>query len=66
MSMEAKASAGIIGSLPPIVMLLVYLSTPSYIELLWINSTGQLMLVGCAIWMTIGVLVMKRMINFDF
>ena len=31
MSMEAKASAGIIGSLPPIVMLLVYLSTPDYI-----------------------------------
>ena len=29
MSMEAKASAGIIGSLPPIVMLLVYLSTPT-------------------------------------
>ncbi len=66
MSMEAKASAGIIGSLPPIVMLLVYLSTPSYIELLWINSTGQLMLVGCVIWMSIGVFVMKRMINFDF
>ena len=34
MSMEAKASAGIIGSLPPIVMLLVYLSTPDYISLL--------------------------------
>ncbi len=66
MSMEAKASAAIIGSLPPIVMLLVYLSTPSYIELLWINSTGQLMLVGCAIWMSIGVFVMKKMINFDF
>jgi tight adherence protein B len=66
MSMEAKASAGIIGSLPPIVMLLVYLSTPSYIELLWINSTGQLMLVGCALWMTIGIFVMKKMINFDF
>jgi tight adherence protein B len=66
MSMEAKASAAIIGSLPPIVMLLVYLSTPSYIELLWINSTGQLMLVGCVIWMSIGIFVMKRMINFDF
>ena len=66
MSMEAKASAAIIGSLPPIVMLLVYLSTPSYIELLWIHSTGQVMLVGCAIWMSIGVFVMKRMINFDF
>jgi len=66
MSMEAKASAAIIGSLPPIVMLLVYLSTPEYISLLWTHPTGQLMLLGCAIWMSIGILVMKKMINFDF
>jgi tight adherence protein B len=66
MSMEAKASAGIIGSLPPIVMLLVYLSTPAYISLLWTNPTGQLMLVACVVWMSIGIFVMKRMINFDF
>ena len=66
MSMEAKASAGIIGSLPPIVMILVYLSTPGYISLLWTNPTGQLMLVGCVIWMSIGIMVMKKMINFDF
>jgi tight adherence protein B len=66
MSMEAKASASIIGSLPPIVMLLVYLSTPQYISVLWIHPTGQLMLVGCVIWMAIGIFVMKRMINFDF
>lgn len=66
MSMEAKASAGIIGSLPPIVMLLVYLSTPQYISLLWTHPTGQLMLVGCVIWMSLGIFVMKRMINFDF
>ncbi|MDO8396326.1 MAG: type II secretion system F family protein [Bradyrhizobium sp.] len=66
MSMEAKASAGIIGSLPPIVMLLVYLSTPEYISLLWTHPTGQLMLVGCVIWMSMGIFVMKRMINFDF
>jgi tight adherence protein B len=66
MSMEAKASASIIGSLPPIVMLLVYLSTPDYISLLWTHPTGQLMLVGCVIWMSIGIFVMKRMINFDF
>jgi Flp pilus assembly protein TadB len=66
MSMEAKASAGIIGSLPPIVMLLVYLSTPDYISLLWTHPTGQLMLVGCVLWMSLGIFVMKRMINFDF
>ena len=66
MSMEAKASAGIIGSLPPIVMLLVYLTTPQYISLLWTHPTGQLMLVACVVWMSIGIFVMKRMINFDF
>src|SRR6476660_5754748 len=66
MSMEAKASAAIIGSLPPIVMLLVYLTTPDYISLLWTHPTGQLMLVGCVVWMSIGIFVMKKMINFDF
>ena len=66
MSMEAKASAGIIGSLPPVVMALVWLTTPDYIALLWTHQTGQLMLVACLTWMTIGILVMKKMINFDF
>ena len=66
MSMEAKASAAIIGSLPPIVMILVYLSTPGYISLLWTTPTGQVMLVGCVTWMSIGIMVMKKMINFDF
>jgi tight adherence protein B len=66
MSMEAKASAGIIGALPPIVMLLVYLTTPQYISLLWTHPTGQLMLVACVVWMSIGIMVMKKMINFDF
>ena len=66
MSMEAKASAGIIGSLPPIVMLLVYITTPQYMSVLWTHPMGQLMLVGCVIWMSIGIFVMKKMINFDF
>ena len=66
MSMEAKASAGIIGALPPIVMLLVYLTTPDYISLLWTHPTGRLMLAASALWMTCGILVMKKMINFDF
>ena len=66
MSMEAKASAAIIGSLPPAVMALVWITSPTYIELLWTHPTGQLMLLGSAVWMFMGVLVMKKMINFDF
>jgi tight adherence protein B len=66
MSMEAKASAAIIGSLPPIVMLLVYLSTPDYIAMLWTHPTGRLLLAGSVMWMSAGIYVMKKMINFDF
>jgi tight adherence protein B len=66
MSMEAKASATIIGALPLAVMFLVYITSPTYIELLWTTQLGRLMLVSCAVWMSIGVFVMKKMINFDF
>jgi tight adherence protein B len=66
MSMEAKASASIIGSLPVAVGILVYLTSPDYISLLWTNETGRFMMAGCAVWMSIGVFVMKQMINFDF
>ena len=66
MSQEAKASAGIIGALPIAVLTLVYLTSPQYISLLFTNSVGHIMLGGSAIWMILGVLVMKKMINFDF
>jgi tight adherence protein B len=64
MSSEAKASAMIIGSLPPGVMGLVYLTTPAYISLLFTEKMGNLMLAGCVGWMTVGILVMRKMINF--
>lgn len=66
MSMEAKASAAIIGSLPILVMVIVYITSPNYIELLWTTPLGRLMLAGSAVWMLLGILVMKKMINFDF
>jgi len=64
MSSEAKASAMIIGSLPPGVMGLVYMTTPAYISLLFTEKMGNLMLAGCVVWMGIGIFVMRKMINF--
>ena len=64
MSSEAKASAMIIGSLPPGVMGIVYLTAPDYIMKLFTERAGNLMLAGCVIWMGIGILVMSKMINF--
>ena len=66
MSQEAKASAAIIGALPLAVMTLVWLTSPAYINLLFTEPLGHIMLAGSATWMAMGVLVMKKMINFDF
>jgi tight adherence protein B len=66
MSQEAKASASIIGALPLAVMALVWITSPQYINLLFSEPLGNIMLAASAMWMSIGVLVMKKMINFDF
>jgi tight adherence protein B len=66
LSAEAKASAAVLGALPFVVMLLVYITTPAYIALLWTTQVGQLLLVGAGIWMSVGILVMKKMINFKY
>jgi tight adherence protein B len=66
LSAEAKASAAVLGAMPFIVMTMVYLTTPAYIALLWTTKTGQFLLVIAGFWMTCGILVMKKMINFKY
>jgi tight adherence protein B len=65
LSMEAKASAWIIGALPIIVAVMVQLSSPGFIAPLFTTQTGHVMLVVSAFWMMCGIGVMKKMINFD-
>ncbi|MEZ6031390.1 MAG: type II secretion system F family protein [Hyphomonadaceae bacterium] len=66
LSSEAKASAMIIGSLPVIVMILVYMTTPAYIMSLFITDLGHLILLIAAGLMGAGIYIMRSMINFNF
>jgi tight adherence protein B len=63
-SAEAVASAIIIGSLPPGVVILISITTPSYMSVLFNTTAGQLILLGALLWMSIGVFIMKRMVSF--
>ena len=65
LSMEAKASAVIIGALPFIVAFLVYLTSPAYMMILFTDPRGHLIMGISAVWMSIGIFVMRNMINFD-
>ena len=65
MSSEAKTSAGIIASLPFVVSIFVYVTSPEYISLLFTTTLGNWVLLGCGVWMGMGVMVMRKMINFE-
>lgn len=65
-SAEAKTSAMIIAALPIGVMAMLYFAAPDYISLLWAEKIGKILLIGCGTWMLIGVLVMRKMIAFDY
>lgn len=66
MSQEAKSSAAIIGSLPVLVAGALYWINPEYIMLLFTTTLGNIVVGISIFWMLLGVLVMWRMINFDF
>lgn len=64
LSSEAIASASIIAALPPMVATALYFVNYDYISLLFTDSFGNVLLTGAIVWMSLGVFVMKTMINF--
>jgi tight adherence protein B len=65
MSSEATASAMIIGALPFVMMGLLYLVSHDYVITLFTSHTGHMLLAGGATSLTIGSVVMSRMVKFD-
>lgn len=66
LSQEAKASAAIVGSLPFVILGAMTVINPAYLNPLWDTTMGNVMFVGSGVWMTLGILIMRKMINFDF
>lgn len=66
LSAEAKASAMILGALPPGVMMMVNISSPEYLAPLFTTRTGNMLIIIGLVWMSMGILVMRKMINFKF
>ncbi len=64
LSSEARTSAAIIGALPIIVAVLLRIVNPEYMNVLFEDRTGHVLLWGSGIWMSLGVLVMRQMIHF--
>jgi tight adherence protein B len=64
LSSEALASAFIIGSLPPAVILLITITTPAYMAIMWSDPRGHMLLLVAGGLMSFGIWIMRRMMNF--
>ena len=65
MSSEAKASAMIVGALPFIVFTLVYMLNPNYMGGFFTEQRLIVAGLGALVWMSIGVAIMAKMVNFE-
>jgi len=65
MSSEARASAGIIGSMPFIMLGVLSGVNPSYIARLFETPLGNMMLAGGGFGMALGIFIMQKMARFD-
>ncbi len=65
LSSEAKASAYILGCLPFVIFGLIYIVNPDYIGGFFTDPTLIATGIGAMVWMSIGVAIMAKMINFE-
>ncbi len=65
MSSESKASAYIVGSLPFFVFGMVWFVNPEYLAGFFYERRLIIAGIGGAIWMSIGVFVMAKMVSFE-
>jgi len=63
LSAEGRISALLLSGLPFVIAGILYFINPGYISLLWTNEIGKAMAWGAAISMTIGIVIMRRMVD---
>ncbi|QZP08004.1 type II secretion system F family protein [Caenibius sp. WL] len=65
LSSESKASAYIVGALPFVVFALIWWINPTYIGKFFVDQRLIVVGIGGFVWMSIGGLVMAKMVNFE-
>lgn len=65
MSSESKASAYIVGSLPFFVFTMVWWVNPEYLAGFFYERRLMIAGLGGAIWMSLGVFIMAKMVSFE-
>ncbi|SHG50336.1 type II secretion system F family protein [Massilia sp. CF038] len=63
LSAEGKMSAWVLSLLPFAAALMIHISNPAFLEVLYTDPVGRMMIGGALFMMFVGVLVMRNIIN---
>lgn len=62
---EGKISAYVIGGLPPVFLLYLVMVNPDYVNVLFTEPLGWLMLIGAAVMLGVGAFWMSRLVKVE-
>ncbi len=62
---EGKLSAYVLGGLPPLFLLYLFLTQRDYVMVLFTDPRGLVMLVGAGLWLAIGAFWMSKLIKVE-
>ncbi|MGE5952916.1 MAG: type II secretion system F family protein, partial [Qipengyuania vulgaris] len=65
MSSESKASAYIVGALPFVVFVLIWMVNPGYLGGFFTDDRLIVAGLGGLVWMSIGAFIMAKMVSFE-
>jgi tight adherence protein B len=60
---QGRLTGAVLISMPIIIGIFLYVSSPAYIGLLFIRPMGHKMLIGAAVMNTIGLIIIRKIIN---
>ncbi|GHJ58128.1 hypothetical protein NOK12_06470 [Nocardioides sp. OK12] len=62
---EGKLSAYVLGGLPPLFMMYLFLTQRDYVMILFTDPRGLVMLLGAGLWLAIGAFWMSKLIKVE-
>jgi tight adherence protein B len=65
-SAEGRVTAWIMMAFPFALFLMIRTLVPTYFDEVWASGYGTMIVSGCLIFMGLGMLIVRRLVNFDF
>lgn len=65
-SAEGRITAWIMLAFPFLLFLMVRFLSPKYFDLVWESGYGPHVVIGCLVTIFLGMLIIRKLVNFDF